>query len=68
MSPFARIILAGVSPTEKPATEFKGLIAMLFFLVICYIYQFKMQIPLSASYKLFGLVSPDSPLIVMREV
>ena len=28
ISPLANIILAGVSPTEKPATEFKDLIAM----------------------------------------
>ena len=30
ISPFANIILAGISPTEKPATEFKGLSAILF--------------------------------------
>jgi hypothetical protein len=28
ISPFARIIFAGVSPTENPATELKGLIAI----------------------------------------
>ena len=28
ISPFAKIILAGVSPTENPATELKGLIAI----------------------------------------
>ena len=29
-SPFAKMILAGVSPTENPATEFKDLIAICF--------------------------------------
>jgi hypothetical protein len=28
ISPLAKIILAGVSPTENPATELKGLIAI----------------------------------------
>jgi hypothetical protein len=28
MSPLAKMTVEGVSPTEKPATEFKGLIAI----------------------------------------
>ena len=32
ISPLAKIILAGVSPTENPATELNALIAIVFFL------------------------------------
>jgi hypothetical protein len=31
ISPLAKIILAGVSPTENPATELNALIAIVFF-------------------------------------
>ena len=46
ISPFAKIILAGVSPTENPATELKGLIAIVVvsYLTDCtcvFIYRFR---------------------------
>jgi hypothetical protein len=38
ISPLANIILAGTSPTEKPATEFNDLIAILFSYIHIYLF------------------------------